>query len=88
MFSRFGDIVGMTLIPEVILAREKGLCYASLCLVSNMCAGLQESVLAHEIIDIYETKKNIIQNLLLTIIDVLPQKKTCSCSSIPQDGSL
>ena len=88
MFSRFGDIVGMTLIPEAILAREKGLCYASLCLVSNMCTGLQESLPAHEIIDIYETKKNTIQNLLLTIIDVLPQKKTCSCSRIVQDGSL
>lgn len=88
MFSCFGDVVGMTLIPEAILAREKGLCYASLCLVSNMCTGLQESLPAHEIIDIYETKKNTIQNLLLTLINALPQKKTCSCSSIPQDGSL
>ncbi len=88
MFSRFGDIVGMTLIPEAILAREKGLCYAPLCLVSNMCAGLQESLPAREIIDIYETKKNTIQNLLLTIIDALPQKKTCSCNASAKNGFL
>jgi 5'-methylthioadenosine phosphorylase len=88
MFSRFGDIVGMTLIPEAILAREKGLCYASLCLVSNLCAGLQASLPACEIIDIYKVKKNTIQNLLLSIIDSLPQQKTCSCSMIVQDGSI
>jgi len=88
MFSRFGDVVGMTLIPEAILAREKGLCYVPLCLVSNMCAGLQASLPAREIIDIYETKKNNIQNLLFTTIDALPQRKTCSCSSIAQDGYL
>lgn len=88
MFSRFGDIVGMTLVPEVILAREKGLCYASLCLVSNMCAGLQASLPVHEITDIYDTKKDMIQHLLFSIFDALPRNKTCLCSSIVQDGSL
>ncbi|MBC7287212.1 MAG: S-methyl-5'-thioinosine phosphorylase [Armatimonadetes bacterium] len=35
------DVVGMTAIPEAVLAREKGLCYASLCVVTNLAAGIE-----------------------------------------------
>lgn len=35
-----GDVIGMTNLPEVVLARESGLCYASLAVVSNLAAGL------------------------------------------------
>ncbi len=41
MFARLGgDVVGMTGVPEVVLAREAGMCYASLCVVSNNAAGI------------------------------------------------
>lgn len=40
-FARLGaDVVGMTLCPEVWLAAEIGLPYASLCVATNMAAGL------------------------------------------------
>lgn len=41
MFAAWGaDLVGMTGVPEVVLAREAGLCYATLCVVTNLAAGL------------------------------------------------
>lgn len=41
MFRSWGaDVVGMTGLPEVVLAREVGLCYASLCIVTNYAAGM------------------------------------------------
>jgi 5'-methylthioadenosine phosphorylase len=36
-----GDLVGMTLVPEVFLARELELCYAALCYVVNFAEGLR-----------------------------------------------
>ncbi|WP_192929736.1 MTAP family purine nucleoside phosphorylase [Alkaliphilus serpentinus] len=36
-----GDVVGMTNIPEVILARELGLCYATIALIVNYGAGIE-----------------------------------------------
>ena len=34
LLQQFGaDVVGMTNVPEVVLAREAGLCYAALCIV-------------------------------------------------------
>lgn len=47
------DIVGMTLMPEASLAREKGLAYASLCLVVNWAAGVENN----RAIDIEEMKQ-------------------------------
>jgi 5'-methylthioadenosine phosphorylase len=37
-----GDLVGMTLVPEVFLARELELCYAALCYVVNFAEGLKD----------------------------------------------
>jgi len=34
------DVVGMTLFPEVALAREKGICYVTVAIVANLAAGI------------------------------------------------
>ncbi len=39
-----GDLVGMTLVPEVFLAKELEMCYAALCYVSNYAEGVVERV--------------------------------------------
>jgi 5'-methylthioadenosine phosphorylase len=41
-------VVGMTGLPEAVLARELGMCYASLAIVTNPAAGLSEAALDHE----------------------------------------
>jgi len=38
-----GTVVGMTLVPEVFLARELELCYGALCLVVNLAEGVREA---------------------------------------------
>jgi 5'-methylthioadenosine phosphorylase len=43
-----GTIVGMTALPEVVLARELGLCYATIALVTNLGAGLTLDPLDHD----------------------------------------
>lgn len=50
-----GDVVGMTGVPEVVLAREAGLCYASVALVTNFAAGMAGAPLsAGEVFDLLE----------------------------------
>ena len=48
MFSNFADVVGMTGVPEVVLAKEAGLCYASLCVMTNPAAGLSQNILTSD----------------------------------------
>ena len=79
--SPYADIVGMTIGPEVILAREKGICYASLCLVCNMAAGLQERLTADDISQIIKQKEPTLRRILLTILQAIDKKKDCACQS-------
>jgi 5'-methylthioadenosine phosphorylase len=78
-FSSVADIVGMTVVPEVILAREKGICYATLCLVCNMAAGLQNRVTADELTVIYKKKEPVISKILQVTIGSLDEKQACQC---------
>jgi 5'-methylthioadenosine phosphorylase len=43
-----GDIIGMSNIPEVIMARESGICYALLALVVDYAAGVSNNKLSAE----------------------------------------
>ena len=88
-FSQFADVVGMTGVPEVVLARERGICYASLCLVSNMAAGLQSELIAGEISTLYKEKEPVISKILKSTIESLGDKKrNCNCKDILSKASL
>lgn len=78
-YAIVADIVGMTMAPEVILAREKGICFASLCLVCNMAAGLQSRLTADEIACIYTQKEMVISSVLKTTISSLKDARPCHC---------
>ena len=82
------DIVGMTGVPEVILARELEMCYASLCYVSNKAAGLQEHQTVHEIAEIAEKKKSAIKQVLKEAIVSLPEKRNCRCAHTLKDARI
>lgn len=80
LFASHADIVGMTLAPEVVLAREKGLCYGSLCLVCNMAAGLQDRLTATEIHEIFRKHQPLLSSVLRRALEELPSVSTCSCA--------
>ena len=44
-----GDVVGMTGVPEVVLANEAGIEYGTLAQVTNMAAGLQKKITQSEV---------------------------------------
>lgn len=75
-----GDIVGMTGVPEAVLARELGICYATLCFVSNMAAGIGGKLTTREVM---ETSRNVIPKVKQTLkeaIKDLPKDRGCSCA--------
>ena len=59
------DLVGMTMMPEAVLAREKKLEYASLCLVVNWAAGrMDRPITMMEIQRLVETGSRTIEKVL------------------------
>lgn len=81
MFKQLGgSVVGMTGIPEVILARELEICYASICMVSNYAASISPTKLTiKEVFDIVEGKKDDLVQLIYNAIAKTPQERECPC---------
>lgn len=75
------DVVGMTGIPEAPLARELGMCYATLCFVSNAAAGLQKRLTASEVIRMADEKLPKIREIVVKTIDLIPKNRKCLCKS-------
>lgn len=63
-----GDVVGMTGVPEVVLARELGIEYASIAIATNRAAGSQESVTHEEVLTVMkETGARVMQLIEETV---------------------
>ncbi len=76
-----GDVVGMTNVPEVTLAREAGLCYASLSLVTNYGSGLSPQPLTHqEVVEEMTANIKIIRDVFMETFLSLPVNKECRCA--------
>ena len=80
MFASLGgDVVGMTNVPEVVLAREAKICYASIATVTNFAAGISPSKITHEeVIEIMDKNSEKIKKLISKIIELIPER-TCEC---------
>jgi len=89
MFRRLGcDVVGMTGIPEAVLARELEMCYVTFCFVSNMAAGIQERLTPHEVSKVSEQIMPKLEQALIETIKALPLKRegNCPCASALRDA--
>lgn len=88
MLSNFADVVGMTGVPEVVLAKEMQLCYASVCLITNMACGIESArPTATEVLDILTSRKEFIFELLHSIALRIPLKRECSCNTAIEKGA-
>jgi len=83
MLAKVGaDVVGMTGYPEVVLARELTMCYASLCVVANPAAGIsQHRLTSDEVIELMKEKEEEIKRILELFIKRL-ERKTCNCEEV------
>lgn len=88
MFSRLGgDLVGMTNVPEVVLAREVGICYATISMVTNFAAGISAGPLSHEeVLTIMGENTDHLRTLLMKTLETIPVERTCECKNAVQGG--
>jgi 5'-methylthioadenosine phosphorylase len=76
------DVVGMTSVPEAVLAREAGLCYASVSVVCNWAAGMTHHPLSqHEVLEIMTDHARDLHRLLAGYLAV-PKDIDCACPGL------
>lgn len=84
MFKKLGgDLVGMTNVPEVVLAREAGLCYSTIALCTNFAAGISRTNLTHqEVLDVMAENVDKVRVLLSHAVNRLDEKRECNCRKL------
>jgi 5'-methylthioadenosine phosphorylase len=76
------SIIGMTAMPEAGLARELGLCYSTLALVTDLDAGVEagEGVTHAQVLEAFAANLPKLRELLLITLAALPSEQgDCAC---------
>ncbi|MFC9327023.1 S-methyl-5'-thioadenosine phosphorylase [Kitasatospora sp. NPDC057015] len=76
------SVVGMTGHPEAVLARELGLCYTSLALVTDLDAGVESGagVTHGEVLAEFARNVDRLRTVLFKALESLPGTRECACT--------
>lgn len=72
-------IIGMTLIPEVNLAREARMCYLTIAMITDYDVWAEKPVSAEEVVRTMKENVEKVRKLLEKVIPRIPEKRTCQC---------
>jgi 5'-methylthioadenosine phosphorylase len=75
MYAQWGaDVVGMTGVPEVVLACELGISYATICVVTNYAAGISGEPLTElEVTEMMALRTEALRTLIADTVRALPE---------------
>ncbi len=74
------DLIGMTLVPEVVLAREAEICYANVSMITDYDSWKEQSVNVEEVMKIMKENSMKLKNLIKTVIPKISEKE-CECNT-------
>ncbi|MDO4539977.1 MAG: S-methyl-5'-thioadenosine phosphorylase [Syntrophomonadaceae bacterium] len=76
-----GDVAGMTGVPEVCMARELGICYANVSIVTNMAAGIGTRQLTHaEVLQSMSRSIGQVRSLVMDSFTYVDAIAPCTCA--------
>lgn len=91
-FTKMGwEVINMTEYPEIVLAREKEICYCAIAIVTDYDAGLAaegniEPVSTQAVIKTFQKSIKKARKIMLAMIKNWPKKTTCSCQKALKDA--
>lgn len=75
-----GDVVGMTSVPEVVLAKELGICYSTIGIITNWCTGISGEIQLHDIQGAMDKNRENITNAFIHIFKQGLDQNNCNCN--------
>ena len=79
------DIIGMTMVPEAVLAREAEICYATIAMVTDYDVWKEEHVTLEEVIKTMQSNVEKVKKLLAAVIPKI-EEKDCNCRNALQSA--
>jgi len=87
-YRTLADVIGMTLVPEVTLARERATCYACLAMVTDFDVWAERPVEAKEIVETMRRNTDRMQRVLASLVPRLAVAPSCNCARALDDASV
>ncbi len=76
------DVIGMTNMPEARLAREAGICFATLALATDYdCWHETEEVSVEQILKIINQNVRLAQDIIRRAVTTIPEGRGCNCEN-------
>lgn len=80
------DVINMTQCPEAALARELGMCYVNLSLITDWDSGLEAEpgirpVTQQEVFAVFSQNTERLRDALVRLIAALPEDRGCDCAA-------
>ncbi len=79
-FRTLADVIGMTLVPEVTLARERGRCYACLAMVTDFDVWADTPVEARQVVETMRRNVGGMREVLSDLLQRMAAPVTCRCA--------
>lgn len=78
------EVINMTQYPEAYLARELGICYAAIALITDYDTGVEgeagaKPVTQAEVFGFFKSNLDRVRTLLFDVIAGIPDKRACEC---------
>lgn len=87
MFKTWGaDVVGMTLVPECVLAREAEMCYASIATVTDYDVWKDKPVSVDEVKKTMKENVEKVKRIIIKAIPQIPKERGCECKNALQNA--
>jgi 5'-methylthioadenosine phosphorylase len=87
MFKMWGaDVVGMTLVPECVLAREAEICYSSIATVTDYDVWKDQPVSVDAVLKTMRENVEKIKRMISETIPKIPKERKCECKSSLQNA--
>ena len=83
------DIIGMTVVPECILARESEICYLSISTITDYDVWAEQPVSTKEIIEILNKNVETTRTIISKLVPLIPDNRNdCDCGSALDEAFL
>lgn len=87
MFRMWGaDVVGMTLVPECVLAREAEICYSCIATVTDYDVWKDEPVCVDTVRKTMKENVEKLKKIIAEAIPQIPRKRGCDCQNALQSA--
>ncbi len=81
MYRNFAELIGMTGVPEAILAREKEICFAIIATITDYDVWAEKPVNVEEIVRVMKESENKVKDILIETIKNIPEERNCFCKN-------